>query len=87
MLKNLLTTLKSGKMEDVSDWGYTPQQIYKILKEEGYTQGDIKFITQHCIMTEFTKKETNTIRVWSNALTFEIKISSSEPCNYFVDFL
>lgn len=76
---------KTNKL-DLTGLGITPKQVYALLEEMGYSHGDPDFLGRGSVVMEFIKDNSKTVKVWSDALTFELKITLHEPCNYFIDF-
>ena len=71
---------------DLTGLGLTPKLVYKLLTKMGYCHGDPDYLGRGSVVMEFTKDGEKTLKVWSDATTFELKITLHEPCNYFVDF-
>ena len=76
---------KNNKM-DLTGLGYTPKQVYDVLTEMGYSHGDPDYLPYGTVVMEFTKDNSKTVKVWSDAISFELKVTLHEPCNYFIDF-
>lgn len=76
---------KTNKL-DLTGLGLTPKQVYLLLEHMGYSHGDPHYLPHGTVVMEFTKDNSKTLKVWSDAITFELKITLHEPCNYFIDF-
>ena len=79
---NILNNAKSGDKIYLQDM--KPQDVDKILRENGYECGDPQFMGRGLVIRHYIKKNCKDVKMYASALNFELFIVFSEPCNYFI---
>ena len=85
-LEDTIVKAKAGDKLRFPGYSFCPKDIDIVLKRLGYECGDPQFLGRATAVRHYTKNNCKDIRVHSDGLTFELLITFSEPCNYFIDF-
>lgn len=85
-LKDAIINANAGDKLYLSSQFFRPQDIDKTLKKMGYNCGDPDFLGRGLVVRSYTKDKNKTVKVYSDGLTFDLFLTFSEPCNYFIDF-
>lgn len=75
---------RSGDEIGLSHKRYNPQIVFAVLRSMGYSDGNPVPLGPGSCVTEFHKKGSCDIKVYSNALTFELTLTFHSPCNYWL---
>ena len=75
---------KIGERIYLSSKDYTPTKLFAALESAGYHKGETVYLNGGTFCTEFYRKDSYGIRVYSNGLTFELFLILHEPCNFWI---
>lgn len=75
---------KPGDKIELSHTRYNPQIVFAVLHQMGYSDGSPTPLSVGSYVTTFSKTGAYDIRVYSNALTFELSLSFYEPYKYWL---
>lgn len=61
-----------------------PQDVDKLLRQAGYCGSDPHFLGRGLVVTTYAKTGSKDVKLYANALNFELFITLHEPPNYFI---